>query len=190
MAVSVLSLRDPHIRSFVRSDPRLRGAKVIGRGSFCRVFETSDPNRVFKLTADSIHAAYLVDRYAPQGVFKPVVHEDFEVVCETRSGVTVRLLEIEKLQKIHRTSPNRRLVRRICDFVFRVRGARMRFPAPEDELPWLPPDLALFMSQVNDFCETYDCKVDAHAASFMERADGSLVLSDPVYDYRTYSEHI
>lgn len=188
MPVSALSLHDPYVRSFVRRDERLRSAKVLGKGSFCRVLESSDPNRVFKLTTDRAHVAYLVDRLAPQGLFKPVVHADHGIVFRTRDDVDVHLLEIERLQKVHRGTPNGQLVRRICSFVNRNRRAlpEERLPTPEDKLEWLPAELAEFMAEVNDFCWNFDCRMDVHWGNFMERADGTLVLSDPVYDYQLF----
>ena len=97
--MAIISLTDPRVRSFVRSNERLRTAKVIGKGSFCRVFETPDPTRVLKLTTDSAHAAYLVDRFSPQGPFKPIVHHNYDVVCETLNGLDVRLFEPASMTK-------------------------------------------------------------------------------------------
>lgn len=190
MAVTVLSAKDPGIRAFIQSHARLRDAKRIGKGTFCHVFETADPTRVLKLTADFAHTAYLTDRMAPQGRFKPVVHADFKAVCETLCGLSVHLLEVERLQKIRRGSPNGRLVSRILRFVNKTGGcAYGRLPTHEDELPWLPADLGEFLQEVNDFPPLFNCQLDLHWANFMERADGTLVLSDPVCDHQTLQRY-
>lgn len=181
MARAVLSLADPRVRAFVRTDERLRAAKVVGKGKFCRVYETPDPNRVLKLIADYAHVYYLVDRLSPQGIFKPIVHEDYSVVCTTADGVDVQLLEVERLQKVRRGTPNGRLVRRILDF------AQHYSWLPTHREWWLPKDLGEFMQEVNEFSINFDCKLDLHWANFMERPDGTLILNDPVLDYRTFS---
>ena len=188
--VKVMSRKDTNVNSFVNSDERLRNARMLGRGSFSQVFDTPDPARVFKLTADAAHTSYLLDCYSPQGPFKPVVYEDYGVVCTTKTGIDVYLLEMERLHKVRRGTPNGRLVRQIVHFVRLRTYWDRQLPMVEDDLTWLPAELADFMGELNYFVWNFNWALDIGWQNFMERADGTLVLSDPVIDYETYQAHV
>lgn len=60
----------------------------------------------------------------------------------------------------------------------------------EDDLTWLPAELADFMGELNYFVWNFNWALDIGWQNFMERADGTLVLSDPVIDYETYQAHV
>lgn len=185
--MAVLSLKDWRVRCLRRSHPLLMKKIQIGAGQFCRVFETQDPNRVLKLTVDSCHVAYLTDYTSPEGRYKPVVFEDFGEIGETTAGESVYLLEVERLQKLQTGSANARLARRLIRYSEDSRHWRSglrQLPQTEEQLPGLAPDLYEFMEEINQFTGNYDCWLDLHLGNFMERTDGTLIFSDPVYDYK------
>ena len=95
-----------------------------------------------------------------------------------------------RLHKVRRGTPNGRLVRQIVHFVRLRTYWDRRLPMVEDDLTWLPAELADFMGELNYFVWNFNWALDIGWQNFMERADGTLVLSDPVIDYETYQAHV
>ena len=175
----VLKLNDWRVQALRRTHPRLVHAKTLARGTFGAVFTTPNPDRVLKLTVDKSHRDYLVDGLSPEGVYKPIVTEDFNEVGETTEGDTLYLFEMERLQHLKRGTRNGLLAHRITRYV----DSHGRCPS-EPVKDWgLTPDLLNFMSSLNKFADNFCYRRDFHWKNFMERpSDGTLVFSDPVFD--------
>lgn len=180
----VMSLKDPAVASVRRTHPLLRGTRVLGRGSFCVVFETAQTDRVLKLTTDRAHVDYLLDGCSPQGEHKPRVLADHEEVGTTSRGLPMYLLEVERLQRIKRGTPNGTLAQRIVRFADKHR----HFPDELRDVPALTSALADFMGVLNIFISNFSYMRDAKFDNFMQRADGTLVFSDPVYDHSLFQK--
>lgn len=158
---------------------------MLGRGEFCAVFEMVEPDRVLKLTTDPAHVAYLVDGLSPSGIHRPILFATHGKVGETKRGLPLYLVEVEKLYPIKRGSPNARLVRKITRYV----EACKRFPEQDDELADMPSELSGFMCRLNWFWMNYKCQPDAKHSNFMQRADGTLVFNDPVFNQDLYRRY-
>jgi hypothetical protein len=154
------------------------------------VYESRRADRVLKLTVDQSTVAYLTDERAPRGLHKPKVYHNIGPIGATRYGAPLMLLEIERLHRIRRNSPNGELVRNIVRFV--DAQADLRFagkphsghalPKPEDRIAGLSRSLARFMQRLEAFSRTRGCPLEVCTDSFMQRDDATLVLNDPVCD--------
>lgn len=176
--MSVLALIDPNVRALLKQHPLLKGTNIIGRGAFCCVFEGKKKTRVYKLTTDSTHAAYLTDADAPQGLYKPKVFANHHVVGETSTGLDLFLLEVERLRPIRKGSANWDLAEALIQYD-RDHG---RLPQSKRSARWATDELLCFMRQLNQFTRIFGCRLDLSKANFMERNNGHLVFSDPVFD--------
>jgi hypothetical protein len=180
----VLSLRDPSVVSLRRSHPAFAGTRLLKRGSFCGVFSQPQSDCVLKLTTDSSHVGYLTDWCAPKGDYKPRVLTDHGQVGETSlRALPLYLLEVERLKPLQAGSASSKLARRLSRFTRACRN----FPEDLQALSDLSPPLLEFIAQLSWFIDNYDCKLDAHAQNFMERDDGTLVFSDPVFDHKLHA---
>jgi hypothetical protein len=186
--MAVLSLKDWKVKHVRKSNPLISGKKVLGKGQFCQVFESNNPDRVFKLTADHFHVEYLLDSYSPKGRFKPVVHEDHGIVAETNLGADVWLLEVERLYPLTRGSDNYRLAKALEYFWESTSFERLpeKSDVAHETLKsvqrLLSDELLEYMAEVNGFTYNFCCKLDIHLKNFMQRTDGTLIFSDPVLD--------
>jgi len=176
----VLSLNDCKVATLRRTMPCFAKTRTLARGTFSAVFETPDPTRVLKLTTDATNYAYLTEGFAPDGPHKPVVLHDHGEVGETSEGVTLYLLELERLQKVTTGTENGLLARRIVRYA--NKNPDKRYPDDPDHIPGMPPSLVRFMDDLNHFIFHSAFAPDVHWGNFMERADGTLVVSDPVFD--------
>jgi len=177
---NVLCLSDPVVKQLRREHPAFKGTRLLKRGMFCGVFSMPSPDRVLKLTTDRSHSGYLTDWCAPKGDYKPMVLEDYGQVAETQAGdLPLHLLEVERLFPVRRGSPNAKLVTRLIKFTDRMPN----FPEDLSGLD-VAPALKMFLEELTWFIGNYDCKLDTGRNNFMERADGTLVFSDPTFDYK------
>lgn len=175
---NVISLKDFKVQRLRHQHPAFKNTKFLARGSFCGVYSMLQPDRVLKLTVDSCHIAYLTDGCAPTGIHKPELLKDYGPVGTTEDGLDLYLVEVEKLYPVRRGTENGLLAHRIVRFVDRSG----RYPQGLEDIPGLTPSLVEFMTLLNQFIGNYGCHSDARLANFMEREDGTLVLSDPVFD--------
>ena len=187
----VLSFRDPNVRHILRQQSALHGTERLGRGCFSAVYAIPGTERVLKLVADRSHLDYLYDRYSPQGPYKPKVYESFGEVGQTSLGVPVYLIEMERLHRLRVGTLNGAIAGRIVRAVRCVpfgTGVRQALPDLDTPLRGVPGPVMRYLSQLQSFQENFDCHLDLHWANFMERADGTLVFSDPVFDYRAHQK--
>lgn len=178
--MNILDLTDFKVKHLRATYPAFAGTKLLARGSFCAVFEMRDPTRVLKLTTDKQHVCYLTDYIAPQGEHKPVVFDNHDIDVETKNGLTLYLLEVERLQKVQAGSPAKKLATRIMRFY----SEHQRLPQSVTDVEGMPPALANFLEELRSFVLNYEVRLDLKMDNFMQRFDGTLVMSDPVFDYK------
>jgi len=176
--MNLLSLKDFAVRRLRATHPAFKGTRVLARGTFCVVFETPDPTRVLKLTVDRAHSSYLADGICDDEQYRPRVLADHGDVGELESGLELRLFEVERLQKIAPATVTSRLARQLIKLV----NKQNRFPEDLSSHEFITAPLANFLGRLNWFADNYKVELDLHMANFMQRTDGTLVFSDPVYD--------
>lgn len=187
--MAVLNLKDWRVSKARRSISLLRDKKALARGSRSAIFEGSAPDRLLKLMADTPGYLYLTDRYAPKGPHTPVTYEDFGSVGETEAGVTLYLVEVEKLIRRPRAHPSNRILKKAYGISLATkmrhggRWAPSNLPEDPEEYPWLPPSLAEFFGELNQFVGNMQVLLDYNLGkNYLLRANGELVANDPVFE--------
>lgn len=183
----ILHLKDWGVQR-ARRHELLAGKPALARGAFGAIFEGTRPDRVLKLTLDRMHYCYMTDYCAPQGVHKPVLHQDLEAIGETSTGQDIFLIEVERLQPLERKSESSRVIRRLMrKFCL---GGHREVPDDLTAVKGYFQSLAAFMGQLNWFAQNYECRIDGKVGqNYMQRADGTLVASDPVYDHKLMARY-
>ena len=175
----ILSSKDPCVDRIINENGLLRDADLLGAGTFCMTFTGKKSTRVFKLTADKTHHAYLTDGTCVGNLFKPRVYNDFGVIGKTAYGVDVFLLEVERLKDLVSGSNHEKLVSNLIYFE-NVNG---RLPESKKDAPALDPELFLFMRSLNKFVNMQSsARFDLCESNFMQRKNGRLIFNDPVCD--------
>lgn len=177
MRLAILSKKDPAVSRLIKSSELLRAAKELGSGNFGKVFTSSKPTRVLKLTTDKTHYEYLIGKTAPASIFRPRVYKDFGKIGNTSNGVEIFLLEVERLRKLCYPSKNYSMVAALTDFYV----SRSRLPEFMLELPGVSREMAEFMKRLNAFKKSIGAGYDIGDRNFMERRTGTLVFNDPLY---------
>ena len=185
----VLNLKDPGVARVRRTHPLLQGKKPFARGSFSAVFDGTQPDRVLKLTVDSLHYCYLTDYCTPQGPHKPVVHQDFDDVGETADGQALYLVEVERLNKLPVGNPYKRLLGRVIRWY--TRNGRHYLPDEDTDFKGLPKTLASFFADLNVFVDNYGANFDPKVGNnfLLRPADDTLVVNDPIFDRKAYERY-
>lgn len=198
---NILQLTDPHVRAALRH-PALAGKKRIGRGAFCAVYDNGDT--VLKLTADAFqYRFYAEPHWFDDSPYFPRLVHDFEDVGETADGLSLFLVEMEKLDRVSTLPACRRQVRQILkvadefyyphfDRAHKIRNQHERRKMvciqtlddmSVDER--LEPGLQDALDRTRNFLSNHDCAFDLHQANFMRRGE-QVVLNDVVADLETY----
>lgn len=175
----ILDLADRKVKALRAAHPAFAGTKLLARGGFCAVFAMPDPTRVLKLTTDKQHVSYLTDGIAPQGAHKPQVLVEHDIDAETETGLTLYLLEVERLQKTQVGSQARKL----ASWLIRFYKEHRRLPSALPSIDGFTPALLRFCEDLTWFVTNYEARFDLKMDNFMQRADGTLVMSDPVFDH-------
>lgn len=178
--MSVLALADPKVKALIRKHPLLSASNILGRGSFCLVFKTSDPTRVLKLIADPQHVQYLLDKNLTRSVFRPKVYQNHGTVGNTLAGVPIHLIEVERLYRLRPGEENYALAMHIVRFY--ERSSKDFLPQTKRQFPCANLRMLEFIRKLNTYKKTKHMSFDMHAANFMQRSDGRIVFSDPFFD--------
>jgi len=130
--------------------------KMIGRGTFARIYESARPDRVLKVTIDKFAHMLHTDAVAkPTGKHFPKVYKDYGVIGRDGGGREIYMVEIEKLYPTRSWSEYDKLPSKVHakveEFIGLMGGSRV-------------------------------CINDLHFKNVMKRSDGTLVASDPVAD--------
>lgn len=190
-ARALLGRRDLTLADPVPEHPLLRGLPELGRGEYSIVLDKGDGERVYKLVSSPADYFFLCADDRPRGVHFPVLHADHGVIGRAASGYPIHLLEVEKLQPLVPGSEAARLAERIAHSYWeaclrwRELGGDMGRVAlyhltrePAD----LPPAILEALGALADFVEEYQIHPDLLGSdNLMMRADGTLILSDPVF---------
>lgn len=191
-----LSLSDPGVKA-ARRHAAIIGKKLLGRGSFCAVFDSG--KTVHKLTLDRY--AYMMGTDQVIGCsgehFTRVLYNHGEVGAVDERPLY--LFECERLEKLPRSGELRALARRIAARTRKHKLYHMHnSPADSLALEELSVDEELPVSLQDAFVDLHSFvhrvdegwSLDIHAANLMIRpSDGTLVLSDPLADVAT-RDHI
>jgi len=180
----------------------LKGKKMLGRGTFAAVYEGTREDTVLKLTVDEKNYWMHNDGYCR------VRHQHFPrtVANEGEIGTTriagrefgLYLFELERLHKLRRGGSAKKLAAQICEVeestTGTARGAdwvnagdTYRKLAGMATSTALPPSVCAALDELADFTANVEgCAVDMHSQNFMERDDGTLVMSDPILDVNVW----
>jgi hypothetical protein len=187
---------DSYAAKVVRRMPELEGKKSIGRGMFSAVFDGSRPDRVWKMTVDSV-GYWLLNccAYGVSGSHFPKLYQTLRDVGEVKVGgveTPIYLYEIERLQKLQAGSLAKKTARSIVDlldngFNNSRWSASMRLKGLS-EAKGVSRSLRSAFSALCDFTDNYpDAGMDMHMTNFMQRKDGKLVITDPFCDHEVVS---
>jgi len=179
----------------------LVGKKPIGRGTFSAVFDGTRKNTVLKMTVDD-SAYWLLNDWAVcvNHWHFPRVVKNYGEIGNTRIGrfdFPIYLYEIERLEKV--SGPNKRLVNLICgaednsrrmamgkNWEERPKAAKVLDLMLEDKA--LPRTIHNALRQLRNFADHMDGSLDLHSGNFLQRANGELVMSDPIANMKIWDE--
>lgn len=182
-----LVLEDP-----VPEHPLLSGCAELGRGEYSIVLAAPDPQRVYKVVSSPADHFFLTAEDRPQGVHFPTVFADHGVVGRARSGFPFHLIEMERLWPLAPDTPTAQLAQRLAEAYWKgcERWSRLGhdmgrvalYHLTQEPHPDWSQTLAHALLALSDFVETYQIQPDILASNnLMQRADGCLVFSDPVF---------
>jgi len=175
-----MNRHDPRVRRILRDLGLLSGAPL-GRGNFSLVYASERPGRVIKLTADRSTARYLAAGLP--GPHVPVCHRAPEIVGML-DDIDVYRIEMERLVATAAASPARRLARQVHAAHCRLRASN-EVGDPARLFAHLPASLRDLMGHILQMTSLADdVGLDLAPRNMMQRADGTLVVTDPVFDRR------
>lgn len=176
----------------LRQLPELKGKKLIGRGMFSAVFEGSTPDTVLKMTVDSV--GYWLLNCCAAGVggehFPKVIknHHDVGEVNVGKTEFPVYLFEMERLVKLKVGSAAKKLARKISTSQLKISRASWSSDVTGQlgelaSVAKLPETLRQAIRDVENFAGNYpNAQLDMHMGNFMQRENGDLVITDPMFD--------
>lgn len=181
----------------LRQLPELKDKKLIGRGMFSAVFEGSRPDTVLKMTVDSV--GYWLLNCCAAGVsgdhFPRVIknHHDIGVVDVGKTEFPVYLFEMERLVKLKVGSATRKLARKISTSQLKISRASWSSDVTGQlgelaNVAKLPETLRQAIRDVESFASNYpNAQLDMHMGNFMQRENGDLVITDPLFDVEVFN---
>ena len=192
--MKALTLKDWNIKRAMQHEA-IKGKKPIGRGAFSLVFDGSKPSTVYKLTVDRIGYWMLnCDAAKVEGKHFPKVHKSFSEVGETRikgEEFAIYLFEMERLQPIRRGQAAYREAQNIMEATFwgnyrystdnrinNILHSKVEF---SKSIRKALKDLERFALDYNN-----DMELDLHNGNFMQRKNGTLVITDPMADRKLF----
>jgi len=182
---AVRCLPDP-----VPAHPLLDGLAEIGRGESSIVLDAGDGERVFKVVSSPADYFYLAADDRPTGIHFPRVFADHGVIGKAGNGYSFRLVEVERLRPV--AGDAAQLARLLsaaywegCEKWANMgvnRGRLALYHIAQEPPPALPASLVDAVAKLSDFIEEYPVQPDIlNPDNLMMRADGTLVLADPVF---------
>ncbi|MFC2996391.1 hypothetical protein ACFODO_14190 [Acinetobacter sichuanensis] len=212
----IFVLSDKAVLNIRKKHPALKGKKLIASGQFSGVFESDNPNTVLKLSIDDMSYKFLLGESATQSDSLVKVVKDYGIVGEfvtsknispslvsnpISTTVPIFLYEVERLQKLDTKGENRRVVNRLCKR-FRELNAYSfidnqaeRFvmclvDLSSDDLVSDKPEMADAFVLLAEFInQNPDSFADLHTGNFMQREDGTVVISDPIGSTVIFNNH-
>lgn len=181
------------IKNAIRKQEILKGKKPIGRGYFSAIYEGTRKNTVIKVTVDETAWAMLNDWCV--GISHknlPRVIKNYGQIGEARiagNSYSIYMYEVEKLQPLK--GENRELAKKIEDL---TRSLQTKYHLHTHDSAYLAFNdaahckelsrgLRNVMAKISDFCSNYSKTIiDLHRGNMMQRANGDLVIIDPICD--------
>lgn len=194
----ILRLDDRGVRSLLKH-PLLADKKIIGRGTFSAVFE-NDNGGVSKLTADGINYDLFNSFMAVEGVHFPRVtnsHNDVGEIKFNGDFHPIYLYEMERLQKLKPDTESKRVAKCLskdCVPLSLIGPNKATYFEKFESIAekWAVgfPSLHAALMELSQFASNYDnAEIDIHMANVMQRANGELVLVDPLCDWTMLRKH-
>lgn len=175
----------------VPTHPLLDGKKEIGRGEYSIVLDKGDNERVYKVVSSPADYFLYTADDRPRGRHFPVVHADHGIIGRAASGYPLHLLEMEKLFPLGEGSPAAEMAQRLIELYWSACQTWHRLGADMGRIALhhlathpLPIERGLCeaLRALSDFVEEYQVRPDIlNANNLMQRKDGTLVFSDPVF---------
>jgi hypothetical protein len=199
MSITALRLSDFAVK-MARNHPAIKGKNPIARGCYSAVFEGSKPNTVFKLTIDNF-GYWMLNCYAARvrhHLFPKAV-QSFGMVGETKINgekYPIHLFEMEKLNKLERSGEARKQAMAIA--TTRNKSSLNTGKIQIGDIPYftllemakntsLSRMVRNALGELATFCSNYPGgKLDMHMGNFMQRKNGSLVITDPLMDLNVF----
>jgi len=207
--MNIFILNDQSVKDVKNTHVALKGKKLIARGQFSGVYESGNSDTVLKLSIDAMgyesifgsnalsresnHFTQPIRDFGKVGEF--VVGKNISQTAITQPKmmpVPMFLYEVERLEKLPVKGANRSLVNRICKKLRILNGCSFIDDRHERNVTCLMdlavdenlkdhPSLGLSFLQMANFLKANaDAFPDLHTGNFMQRKDGTLVISDPV----------
>ena len=172
-------------------DPRIRGRLELGRGARSVTLD-GGKDEVLKILACPASYLFLTDPTGPKGPHFPEVFEDCGVIGETRDGYPLHLLRMERLFPLVGPSAALEMARHLQNGYFEACQAWWGFSEDMGRLalssmaraasPYWPESVRDALRGLERFLDEVRAEPDLlHLSNMMMRADGTLVLSDPVF---------
>lgn len=187
----VLRLNDKGVVDTMKH-PQLLGKIPIHRGVFSAIFDDKW-NTVLKLTADGASYAMLNGKVRVKNRHFPQVHKDYREVGEmviANYRLPLFLYEVEKLQPLQKNSIERNMAYRLGtmqrkwtyeDYCGNESSISTVHEMSMDEK--IPVTIREALAELRDFIKTSpNNRLDMHLGNFMQRANGELVITDPIFD--------
>jgi hypothetical protein len=177
--MSYVRLNDPGFKE-ARRLLGLAETKPMARGAFAAVFPTK--KGVMKITTDAAAYALLNDNVAKvRSRHLPKVITNHGALASDREGWQIYAYETERLYPI-RSGANRKLRDLIVNTFPPYADERSSFQVPKE----FPRSMKILYTRLHHFLTYWMSNTgydfDLHSGNFMQRLDGTLVFSDPVYD--------
>lgn len=172
-------------------DPRIRGRLELGRGARSVTLDGGE-GEVLKVLACPASYLLLTDPAGPKGPHFPRVFEDCGVIGATRDGYPLHLLRMERLFPLVGPSAAMEMARHLQQGYFEACQAWWGFSEDMGRLalssmtraasPFWPSSVQDALCSLERFLDEVRAEPDLlHLSNMMMRADGTLVLSDPVF---------
>lgn len=193
--MKVLRLTDHNIKR-ARQHAAISGKKPIARGCFSAIFDGSKPSTVFKLTIDPIgywmlncSAAHVEGKHFPK-----VVQNLQEVGITNIQGKEyfIYLFEMERLLPLKRYAENYQEARSVMTGSWNM--GRKSFSTSDrigsilTSNQKISKSVKLAVAELERFAQDYnnDMTLDMHTGNFMQRKNGTLVITDPMAEKRLF----
>lgn len=186
------------VKQILNSHPDLKGKKPIARGCFSAVFEGTRPNTVIKVTMDDIGYYMLNDgMFGIRGKHFPKViknHGEIGSIHRRGRNFSIYAFEMEKLEKLQTGSDARKIARK----TYHATGDALRSAGYSNQcydvlcflkVPGIQRSLRNAINQLRDFANYFNHgAIDMHMGNFMQRKDGTLVITDPIANMVIYKQ--
>jgi len=191
--IHVIRTNDPGVRKVLARDA-FKGKNLIGRGTYSLVYDAG-ARSVLKLTIDE--PTYNMLRNAKHRHF-PRIRLDYGVVgsiAMNQGEFPLFLVKMERLLKLPNGSKAKRLAtalsRKVLDATVRHRFCWRLILGDIVGDKAVPQSIRGAVKELAGYCESQlHFQLDMHVGNFMARANGELVIVDPLMDRRVWDNRL